>query len=111
MVWGGGESAMGEGLQWFFSNIADLPGGGGEGLQYNTGSRSSSDTCVVMGLTFEVGFYLAWQFLTAPQICQYAISQLRIVLSGLYLVTYLDVGNFCDKAQKQLYMKFVFKFS
>ena len=29
--------------------------------------------------------------------CQYAISQLRIVRSGLHLVTYLDVGNFCDK--------------
>ena len=36
----GGRSAMGEGLQWFFSTIADLPGGSsamGEGLQYNTG--------------------------------------------------------------------------
>ena len=32
----GGRSTMGEGLQWFFSNIADLSGGGG-GLQYNTG--------------------------------------------------------------------------
>ena len=29
---------------------------------------------------------------------QYAISQLRIVRSGLHLVTYLDVGNFCDKS-------------
>ena len=29
---------------------------------------------------------------------QYAISQLRIVRSGLRLVTYLDVGNFCDKS-------------
>ena len=28
---------------------------------------------------------------------QYAISQLQIVRSGLHLVTYLDVGNFCDK--------------
>ena len=31
---------MGEGLQWFFSAIADLPGEGlqwGKGLQYNTG--------------------------------------------------------------------------
>ena len=28
---------------------------------------------------------------------QYAISQLRIVRSGLHLVTYLNVGNFCDK--------------
>ena len=31
---------MGEGLQWFFSTIVDLPGEGlqwGEGLQYNTG--------------------------------------------------------------------------
>ena len=28
---------------------------------------------------------------------QYGISQLRIVRSGLHLVTYLDVGNFCDK--------------
>ena len=30
---------MGEGLQWFFSTIVDLPGGGlqwGGGLQYNT---------------------------------------------------------------------------
>ena len=29
---------------------------------------------------------------------QYAISQLRIVRSGLHLVTYLDVGNLCDKS-------------
>ena len=29
---------------------------------------------------------------------QYAISQLRIVHSDLHLVTYLDVGNFCDKS-------------
>ena len=34
---------MGEDLQWFFSTIADLPGGTsamGERLQYNTGSSS-----------------------------------------------------------------------
>ena len=30
-------------------------------------------------------------------VLQYAISQLRIVRSVLHLVTYLDVGNFCDK--------------
>ena len=30
-------------------------------------------------------------------IWEYAISQLRIVRPGLHLVTYLDVGNFCDK--------------
>ena len=29
---------------------------------------------------------------------QHAISQLRIVRSGLHLVTYLDVGNFCHKS-------------
>ena len=34
---------MGEGLQWFYSTIADLPGGGevcngGKGLQYNNGT-------------------------------------------------------------------------
>ena len=35
---------------------------------------------------------------------EYAISQLRIVRSGLHLVTYLDVGNFCDKStEKTLY--------
>ena len=28
---------------------------------------------------------------------KYAISQLRIVHSGLHLVTYLDLGNFCEK--------------
>ena len=33
--------------------------------------------------------------------CQYAISQLRIVRSGLHLVTYLDVGNFCDKMSEK----------
>ena len=32
---------------------------------------------------------------------QYAISQLRIVRSGLHLVTYLDVGNYCDKRTEQ----------
>ena len=39
----GGSSAMGEGLQWFFSTIADLPGEGlqwGEGLQYNIGTSA-----------------------------------------------------------------------
>ena len=44
------------------------------------------------------------------QLNEYAISQLRIVRSGLHLVTYLDVGNFCDKSTKQLYMEFVCKF-
>ena len=47
----GGRSAMGEGLQWFFRNITDLPGGGGGGeglqwgggLQYNTGLHNSSE--------------------------------------------------------------------
>ena len=34
---------------------------------------------------------------------QYAISQLRIVRSGLHLVTYLDVGNFCDKSTETIY--------
>ena len=29
---------------------------------------------------------------------QYALSQLRIVRSGLHLVTYLAVGIFCDKS-------------
>ena len=29
---------------------------------------------------------------------QYAISQLRIVRLGLHSVTYLDVGNFCNKS-------------
>ena len=41
---------------------------------------------------------------------QYAISQLRIVHSGLHLVTYLDVGNFCDKSTETTLMKFVCKF-
>ena len=34
---------------------------------------------------------------------QYAISQLRIVRSGLHLVTYLNVGNFCDKRTENDY--------
>ena len=42
-------------------------------------------------------------------IFQYAISQLRIVRSGLHLVTYLNVGNFCDKRTEKNYMKFVCK--
>ena len=29
---------------------------------------------------------------------EYAVSQLWIVRSGLHLVTYLDVGNFCNKS-------------
>ena len=37
-------------------------------------------------------------FLFLLLMLQYAISQLRIVRSGLHLVTYLDVGNFCDKS-------------
>ena len=44
MKWYGGRSAMGEGLQWFFSNIADLPGGGG--LQYNTGTMYGSKSLI-----------------------------------------------------------------
>ena len=35
------------------------------------------------------------------QFMQYAISQLRIVRSGLHLVTYLDVGNFWDKSTER----------
>ena len=39
---------------------------------------------------------------------QYAISQLRIVRSGLHLVTNLDVGNFWDKrTEKTLHEIFV----
>ena len=37
---------------------------------------------------------------------QYAISQLRIVHSGLHLVTYLDVGNFCDKSTETILNEF-----
>ena len=29
---------------------------------------------------------------------EYAVSQLQIVRSDLHLVTYLDVGNFCNKS-------------
>ena len=44
------------------------------------------------------------------EMVQYAILQLRIVRSGLHLVTYLDVGNFCDKSTETIYMKFVCNF-
>ena len=37
---------------------------------------------------------------------QYAISQLRIVRSGLHLVTYLNVGNFCDKRTEKTLHEF-----
>ena len=37
------------------------------------------------------------QHLAIIALWQYAMSQLRIVRSDLHLVTYLDVGNFCDK--------------
>ena len=40
----------------------------------------------------------------------YDISQLRIVRSGLHLVTYLDVGNFCDKSTETTLHQFVCKF-
>ena len=41
------------------------------------------------------GYWKNWK---VASLCrQYAISQLRIVCSGLQLVAYLDVGNFCDK--------------
>ena len=36
----GGRSALGEGLQWFNRNIADLPGGGGGG-----GSAMGGNVC------------------------------------------------------------------
>ena len=41
---------------------------------------------------------------------QYTMSQLRIVRSDLHLVTYLNVGNFCDRSLETIYMKFVCKF-
>ena len=37
------------------------------------------------------------KILVAFLCCLYAISQLRIVRLGLHLVTYLNVGNFCDR--------------
>ena len=43
--------------------------------------------CTIPCACHEIKYYMFW----------YAISQLRIVLSGLHLVTDLDVGNFCDK--------------
>ena len=46
---------------------------------------------------------------------QYAISQLRIVRSGLHLVTYLNVGNFCDKSTEttlhEICVQFFLRFS
>ena len=39
-----------------------------------------------------------WGLTVNNDALQYAISQLRIVCSDLHLVTYLDVGNFCDKS-------------
>ena len=46
--------------------------------------------------SFRCGSRKIWQRIT---LCpQYAISQLRIVCSGLHLITYLDVDNFCDKS-------------
>ena len=39
---------------------------------------------------------------------QYAISKLQIVRSGLHLITYLNVGNFCDQSTgATLYENFV----
>ena len=46
---------------------------------------------------------------------KYAISELQIVRSGLHLVTYLDVGNFCDKSRDttlhELYVQVFLRFS
>ena len=42
---------------------------------------------------------------------QYAISQLRIVRSGLHLVTYLDMGNFCDKSLHEICVQVFNRFS
>ena len=52
--------------------------------------------------------YRAWlkegTYYKIKQYSQYGISQLLIVRSGLHLVTYLNVGNFCDKrAEKTLH--------
>ena len=44
-------------------------------------------------------------------IWQYAISQLWIVRSGLHLVTYLDVGNFCDKRTEKTTWNLCARFS
>ena len=40
---------MGEGLQWFLSTIADIPGGSamGECLQYNIGISFRGGICVL----------------------------------------------------------------
>ena len=40
---------------------------------------------------------------------EYAMSQLQIVRSGLHLVTYLDVGNFCDKSTEKTFHEFCVK--
>ena len=53
--------------------------------------------------TSQGNIHLVWfkyglRFTEVIFISEYAILQLWIVRSGLHLVTYLDVGNFCDKS-------------
>ena len=47
-----------------------------------------------------IHLFKRWRLKNKKRVIQYAISQLRIVRSGLHLVTYLDVGNFCDKRKE-----------
>ena len=53
--------------------------------------------------------------MVVEQWLEYATSQLRIVRSGLHLVTNLDVGNFCDKRTEktlhEIFVQFFLRFS
>ena len=49
---------------------------------------------------FNIKTKMAAFYMMTGQLLQYTILQLQIVRSGLHLVTYLVVGNFCDKSTK-----------
>ena len=58
-------------------------------LQYYMSTVKITHICLICGSLDIIGTHTH---------SEYAISQLRIVRSGLHLVTNLHVGNFCDKS-------------
>ena len=70
-----------------------------------------TDFGFVCTVTLTLEMWPWFKVMTHPHGQQYAKSQLRIVCSGLHLVTYLDVGNFCDKStETTLHETNVYKF-
>ena len=66
------------------------------GSMLNSSAKHENNLIPVLSV-----FSKSWFFLRRI----YAISQIRIVRSGLHLVTYPDVGNFCNKSTEITFHK------